>query len=697
MFKQRLRVLVALVLGSLGVLVFRAGWLQLVRGDYYTALSAPRVRPARGRWIETVRGTIRDHRGRLLGIDRPTFELCAYYRWTRLYDERFWAYQEREWERKGLSAERTERQRVRLEGEYRQSEALLEDLSVLCGVEVGEFMEAIERINDDIYRLRAGRARRRWYEGEGLSWSAVAEIEADLAARVPDVGERLAMVFDEKNDVVESHWPHRLSAVSEEAALLVEERVIGVWVGEQGQSRPVTLRTGKYRDYPFGEAACQVIGQVGPASAEAVEEPNGLESPSEGALTAYRVDDRRGAWGVEALLEEYLRGRRGWAKREGEEEIRVEAVLGGDVELTLDIALQGRLEAVLEGDNEAGESYRGGAVVIDVPTGEVRALVSVPTFDLNAYYEPATFKRVSFRPPVGDADRPGLNRSMSEPYMPGSSIKPVLLLGALSAGVATPDWEVDCHAGCVPGMPNWACEKYGHGSTGAYLAVEVSCNYYFWQLGQRMGWPGLKGWLERAGFGHEIMAWPAEAGAEPGWGAFRETAGYLCRQGVSEPSAAEMMFVCVGLDPMRASVLQMANGMATIGRGGLYRSPRLIAEPATAVRPVRLASKATAAMVEEAMRLVVEGSSGTARAAFEGLEWPGVVVYGKTGSTDYSVFGGYARSEDGRCLAFTVVVEAAGGGGTVAAPVARRLLEVCGQEGYLPAVPEQEVLSEVEY
>lgn len=683
MFKRRLRVLVGMIVLSLGVLVFRAGWLQLVRGDYYAGLSVVPERASRGAWIETVRGTIRDCRGRILAIDRPTFELCAYYRWTRLYDARYWSYQEGQWS--ALSVERREAKRLGLEEAYRQAEALVGDLSVLCGVERGEFLEGIKRINGQIYRLRAGRARRRWYERSGLSWSGTSDIEGDLAARVPDEGARLALVFDAENDVVEAYWPHRLAAVSEEVALLVEERVIGRWVGQEGQDRPLLLRTGKYREYPFGTSACHVIGQVGPAAAEAVAEPNGLEMPSEAALEAYRVDDRRGAWGVEALLEGYLRGRRGWVKRQGEQEVREEAALGGDVGLTLDIVLQGRLEGVLAGDNEAGERYRGGAVVIDVGTGEVRALVSVPTFDLNGYYEPSTFKRVNF-PAAGDVERVGLNRAMSEPYMPGSLIKPVLLLGGLSRGVVTPGWQVDCHAGCVPGKPNWACQKYGHGWTGGYLAVEVSCNYYFMELGKKMGWTGLADWLGRAGYGRKVMAWPAEA--DGAWRAFRETSGYLRRAGEGAPRWSEMMFVCVGLNPMKASVVQMANSMATIARGGVYGPVRLIAAPGTAARPVRLASEAATAVVEEGMRRVVEGYVGTAQGAFEGMVWPGVKVYGKTGSTNYSVFGGYARAEDGRCLAFTVVLEKAGGGGTVAAPVARRLLEVCGEEGYLPAMAE---------
>jgi len=135
MFKRRLRVLVGMIVLSLGVLVFRAGWLQLVRGDYYAGLSVVPERASRGAWIETVRGTIRDCRGRILAIDRPTFELCAYYRWTRLYDARYWSYQEGQWS--ALSVERREAKRLGLEEAYRQAEALVGDLSVLCGVERG--------------------------------------------------------------------------------------------------------------------------------------------------------------------------------------------------------------------------------------------------------------------------------------------------------------------------------------------------------------------------------------------------------------------------------------------------------------------------------------------------------------------------------------------------------------------------------
>ena len=137
---------------------------------------------------------------------------------------------------------------------------------------------------------------------------------------------------------------------------------------------------------------------------------------------------------------------------------------------------------------------------------------------------------------------------------------------------------------------------------------------------------------------------------------------------------------------MDGSVLQFANSMAIIARDGVFVYPSLTLEPAVRPRERRIASLSNVQVVQEAMRAVIYEVGGTAHQAFNPVGWneEELSLYGKTGTTNHSLFGGFARSKSGQCLALAVVVEDKEGGGKVAAPIGRRILEICGKLGYLP-------------
>jgi len=375
--------------------------------------------------------------------------------------------------------------------------------------------------------------------------------------------------------------------------------------------------------------------------------------------------------------------------RHGQIVSEIERVIGSDMQLTIDIELQRRIERFFEGDNAQGKIYRGAAVVIEVATGKILAMVSVPTFDLNRYYLAEEFKRINF-PGPGDVEKVKLNRALSEVYEPGSTIKPTLLLGALECGAVSFEEEYRCAPGNFNILPRSVCYRYGHGEVDGRDALKRSCNFYFIELASRMGGERLVDWLRQAGFGSRLLAWPSGFSDSRIHRAFLETAGHTRPWDGSEPSARDLQYMSVGLGNLDGSILQIVNSFCNIARDGVLVRPRLIDDFSIADRKQKLSVNAeNIRRVREGMQAVIYERGGSGYKAFNPLSWPKetVQLYGKTGSTTHcSLFGGYGRAADGATLALAVVVEDDGGGGTVAAPIGRRIFEACGDQGYLPPV-----------
>ena len=193
-------------------------------------------------------------------------------------------------------------------------------------------------------------------------------------------------------------------------------------------------------------------------------------------------------------------------------------------------------------------------------------------------------------------------------------------------------------------------------------------------------------WLGRVGRDRQILAWP-QAYQDRASRAFGETVGHFKPLGSAALRTADLRFVAIGRGSLDGSLLQVANTTATIARQGLHMDPALIQSPQVEQAQIPVASQHYAAIVEKAMEAVVVEPTGSGYPASQLPLWsPGEVdVYGKTGSTDYSLFTCYARCRaDGRCLAVAVLVEVEEYGRDAAAPMARAILKSCGQHDYLP-------------
>jgi penicillin-binding protein 2 len=352
-------------------------------------------------------------------------------------------------------------------------------------------------------------------------------------------------------------------------------------------------------------------------------------------------------------------------------------VMGSDVRLTLDIELQKDVQQLFE-----ERSDNGAAVIIDVASGAVLAMVSVPTYDLNTYYQH------DFYSVINDEDDPlhrKWNRALSVNYQPGSTIKPIVLLGALELDVVQALEQFNCH----PRFKDWVgvpSDIHKHGLFDAADAIRQSCNFYFIKVGEKLGPQRMTDWLGRTGRDRRILAWP-QAFSDRSIKGFGETLGHIKPIGATSLRTADLRFVAIGRGSLDGSLLQVANSTAAIARHGLYVAPTLIASPLVSQERIPIASQHYSRIVEKAMAEVVADSRGSGYEAFQPPLWEAddVRVYGKTGSTNYSLFTCYAKSQvSQQCIAVAVLVEVDLLGGEAAAPLARRILKKAAQHDYLP-------------
>jgi len=661
MFQRRLLWVTALLLAGMAILIARLIWLQVIQGQNYVDLSQIEYRPP-GNCTETVRGQILDYRGQVLAFDRPTFDICLHYKLTRLYDLRYRTYRLAE----NIKPEKQQQVRLELNRQREQADELLAKLARLCNIPLEEIRSEINQINDNLFLMQAVQARKRYYQSLDIQYpqepNALA-IWSDFVKQVPDPKERLQRIFQPESAVWEMDQPQTvIQNVSEDVALTVEDRLIGAWIGDGRVQRWISITTGKKRQYPYGDIACHILGQVRKVPREMVNLTDSSDDPNQKELKGYRHGDRVGEWGVEFLFEDRLKGQRGWIRYGTDQQVakQTERILGQNVTLTVDVQLHRRIQQCIAGDNPQQPIYLGAAVVIDVPTGHIRALVSVPTFDLNTYYQ---IENWQFLNGGQDSLKRKLNRAIYKNYTPGSTIKPTLLLGALEEGYVSRLTRYDCLAGREGILPGSVCFKYGHGSVDVIDSIKRSCNYFYIDVGRRMGAVKVIECLEKAGFGRKVLAWPEGISGKKSYGSFRETAGVL----VPNPSPTQLKYMCVGLGPINSNIVQIANGMATIARNGIFINPTLIQEPKTPVLSRRIStSPQNIRLVQQAMQAVIYDMGGTAFKAFQSLSWPKeqVALFGKTGTTNNeSLFAGFAKCPDGREIALAVVVEDPAGGG----------------------------------
>lgn len=241
-----------------------------------------------------------------------------------------------------------------------------------------------------------------------------------------------------------------------------------------------------------------VIGYVGPIA------PSQLKLLE---AQGYQPDELVGKVGVEAGLENYLRGTDGWVDEEVDARGQVEKVLamkapipGDAVYLSIDASLQHATAASLAAGLARDGKTAGASVVMDPITGEVLAMVSLPGYDTNLFTH--GISQTDYSRLINDPNKPLLNRAIAGQYAPGSTFKMVTATAALQEGKITPQTLLSCPPyinlnGWI--YHNWA--SYSLGYMNVARALATSCDTFFYQAAAMVGDVTLARYARAYGFG----------------------------------------------------------------------------------------------------------------------------------------------------------------------------------------------------
>jgi penicillin-binding protein 2 len=682
MYHQRVKIFAAAAAAVLAVCIIRLAKMQLVP-DPALAGKIEQLKLKQARTLQTARGRILDRNGNVRAQDVPGFEIHISYELSSIADP---CVQKAEL----LAAERSsdaDSSVPVVEKQLRLQTAHLDKVIqrlAFFGPSADEIKSRLDTINKRIWNLR-----------RHLAWKRNYPDSNDFAVAQPDPNARLLLTA--RVDAAEMHESCPLLDLEDEQDVFDAQL-------EFADVNGISIVPENHRVYPYGDAACQVIGWVRPAAASSGQ-PQEDELFADDPLLSYAPGEVAGYSGVEYVCESILRGRRGEELYDIDRELvdKIDTQVGRDVHLTIDIALQKTIQQYLAAGRDDSRPRDGiAAVVIDVADGDVLAMASVPAFDLNRV-------RYDYEQIVSDQGRPLLNRTIESHYPPGSAAKPLILITGLETHKITPGEVIECPAAKAPQYwPScWVWNKYrsGHSlmwTNNARNALRGSCNVYFSRLANRLDPADLQRWLFSFGYGHELPLEPAEVFSEFPDRRFRQTGGFISSvipdkspetlAEVPVLKRSDLRWFGIGQGNFRVTPLQVANAMAAIARKGLYKKPRLlISDENSESDSVSLdISPDTLAVVYDGMKAVITEQGGTAYREFEPMldyfKRAGVTIYGKTGSTqapEHAWFAGFAKDRKGRAISIAVVVEGGQHGSSDAAPLGRDIIDFCMRVGYL--------------
>lgn len=614
-YTARIIAMGVLALMALGLLVARLWWIQVARGDEYTAKVQGRSQVSVR--LPAVRGEIMDRNGIALVENRASFELDFY------LPDIVNAYRNEH----GALPKRAEKHRMIVRGMAEEREET----------------DIAEVVNETIIpRLRE------------------MDLEEDYNA------ERLQVHY--RNDTLVP-YTYRQDLDFETMARVLESN-LGL-PGLKADVKPV-------RHYPYGSLASHILGYVGA--------PLNIDREEARKFNFYQPDVE-GKAQIELAMDEYLRGKAGMRvlQRDVKGKILetdvqlIEPTPGNRVFLTIDARIQFITEQALRSVG------RGAAVVVDVNSGDVLAMASVPSFDPNV-----------FIPSIPAADWAALNQDETNPllnrvtsaYAPGSTYKIPIAIAGLRGGAGKKSFP--CGGGIGFGNIFMKCHSTKHGSFYLMDAIKVSCNGYFYRFGIDTGIDDITYFGNLMGLGQQsgIPLSGESPGILPGkeWLSNRHP-NDRWRDGYTANTSIGQGFVL-------ATPLQMAMVTAAVANGGTVYYPRMIDKVVAAdgelvmQEPAKIRSNLITdggidpdsfELVRKGMWKVVNEGGGTGRAS--AIKDMG--VSGKTGTAQFKFRGktdnrvwfiAFAPYENPR-YAVVVMVEGAKSGGGVAAPIVGKILE----------------------
>ena len=662
-FKLRYNTLVILVYILGFILLGRLFFLQIVKGKEYREMSNTRL--TRESTIEAARGNILDKDGKVLATTKTGYSIELYK--TKIDDETL-------------------------------NNTILKMIKLLEKNKDG-YINNFPITSDYKFTISSDEEISKWKKQYGISEEATAK---DCVYRFRDKYKISDSNMEDVLKIIDIRYEISTKGYSATRSIKIAENISkesAIEFNEQNAYFPgINIITQPIRTYTSGSLASHIIGYIGKIGDEEYK-----TKKEEG----YGANDYLGRMGVEYTLENYLRGTNGKKQIDmsvdgtiEDEEVVQEAVSGDDVTLTIDSELQGKTEDILREavDNlkkKKKNSNFAAAVVMNVKNGEVLAMASYPNF-----------KPEVFTGGISSDDWKDLqtnnklySRAFQGAYAPGSTFKMVTATAALESNVVK-ETEYVNDRGVYPYAHNPVCWYYtsyhrGHGNVNIKQAIQKSCNYFFYEMGRRLGIDNIEKYAKYFGLG-------SKTGIE-----LSDTAGTLASKDTAKSKnrnwyLSDTLSAAIVQSYNSFSPLQMARYISIIANGGNHVNAtivknikdadgnevsreelrehinKLLNENPDSVENLEI-SQNSLDTVKAGMRLVTS-SGGTAYSAFADFKKS---VAGKTGSAQAKATSDGSDIANGWFVGFTpykdpevavVVILEDGAKDSYAAHVARTIL-----------------------
>jgi len=454
------------------------------------------------------------------------------------------------------------------------------------------------------------------------------------------------------------------------------------------------VRTEPYRYYPQGDLAAHLIGYMTQMTADEAAQLGGQ---------GYASDELIGRYGLETMWENYLRGKKGKerfavdARGHRLDEATAAGLIAGDritepvaghsLVLTLDADLQKIAE-------RAVAPYPASAVVVvEVGTGKILAIVSKPSFDPNIMTGHLTKAEAKFL--EDDPRKPFIDKAVRVPYPPGSTYKFVTTIAALEDGLGREDEPLVCDGHYEVSGDTFDCTA-AHGKLQLVEAIQHSCNVYFWKLAERVGIDRIAEVANQYGFGTRTgLGLNGDApGRAPTRAWYEQRMRFMIGYTINSAT---------GQGDVEVTVLQLAMAYAALVNGGtlfvpqvvdrrvradgetvwtyqpqvknqIHTPPEILDIWARGMWKVSNEAGGTGFPYSHSDIIAIAGKSGTAQVQAKRAKKAATRIRGWSPGGDHAWFAAVAPADHPE-VAIVVLIEHGGGGGKVAGPVAKAILE----------------------